>query len=264
MNTRGSEIGYAGGVAAIGRARTRAELAEALCCQVAICSGADAVVLSDVVGDEGRILVWHRGGRTESGRGPQPAYPVRPGSPESAAYASAGHPVRSAPAAAAGLFLSRTLAGVAAGGYYVIGVETGDSAVALLHLCTRRELPPDVIETVLLFTETAVATWRRIDAEDRLRAHTDGLRSLRERIGALEGVLAEQSTAASAGPDADAATAVLTDREREVYACILTGASNTDIATEFVLSVDTVKTHVKRILRKLGASNRAELIARGG
>ena len=54
----------------------------------------------------------------------------------------------------------------------------------------------------------------------------------------------------------------LTEREADVVRLILTGASNSTIAAELVITVDTVKSHVKRILRKLGATNRAELIAK--
>ncbi|WP_176444331.1 helix-turn-helix domain-containing protein [Rhodococcoides kyotonense] len=56
----------------------------------------------------------------------------------------------------------------------------------------------------------------------------------------------------------------LTDREAEVLSAVLTGASNAAIATELVITVDTVKSHMKKILRKFGAANRAELIARHG
>ncbi|MFC8178760.1 LuxR C-terminal-related transcriptional regulator [Rhodococcus sp. NPDC057297] len=54
----------------------------------------------------------------------------------------------------------------------------------------------------------------------------------------------------------------LTDREKDVARLILTGASNSAIAAELVISIDTVKSHVKSILRKSGTTNRAELIAR--
>jgi DNA-binding CsgD family transcriptional regulator len=42
----------------------------------------------------------------------------------------------------------------------------------------------------------------------------------------------------------------------------LTGASNAAIAAGLVISVETVRSHVKRVLRKCGVANRAELIAR--
>lgn len=54
----------------------------------------------------------------------------------------------------------------------------------------------------------------------------------------------------------------LTAREREVFALVVQGASNAAIAEELVISIFTVKTHVKKILRKLGAMNRSEAIYR--
>ena len=52
----------------------------------------------------------------------------------------------------------------------------------------------------------------------------------------------------------------LTIREREVLALIAAGLSNTEIARELVMSVPTAKTHVSRILAKLGARDRAQLV----
>jgi len=52
----------------------------------------------------------------------------------------------------------------------------------------------------------------------------------------------------------------LTVREREVLALIAVGLSNTEIADELVMSVPTAKTHVSRILAKLGARDRAQLV----
>jgi DNA-binding CsgD family transcriptional regulator len=55
--------------------------------------------------------------------------------------------------------------------------------------------------------------------------------------------------------------ATLSDRERQVFERLILGASNAEIAEELVITVETVKTHVKRILRKIGAINRSEAIA---
>ncbi len=51
---------------------------------------------------------------------------------------------------------------------------------------------------------------------------------------------------------------VLSEREREVLALIARGMSNPDIAAELYLSVDTVKTHVRTMFRKLGVTNRTQ------
>jgi len=52
----------------------------------------------------------------------------------------------------------------------------------------------------------------------------------------------------------------LTGREREVAMLIGQGKSNSEIATELVLSKRTVETHVGHILSKLGLSNRAQVM----
>jgi DNA-binding CsgD family transcriptional regulator len=56
--------------------------------------------------------------------------------------------------------------------------------------------------------------------------------------------------------------ALLTRREREVLALMASGATNGEIANRLVISEGTVKSHVKHILRKLRASNRAEAVSR--
>jgi DNA-binding CsgD family transcriptional regulator/GAF domain-containing protein len=54
----------------------------------------------------------------------------------------------------------------------------------------------------------------------------------------------------------------LTRREVEVLRRMAEGDTNARIARRLVISEGTVKTHVKHILRKLGASNRAEAVSR--
>ncbi|TDB75734.1 response regulator transcription factor [Micromonospora sp. KC723] len=52
----------------------------------------------------------------------------------------------------------------------------------------------------------------------------------------------------------------VTDREREVLTLVAYGLSNTEIAERLVLSMATVKTHVGRLLTKLHARDRAQLV----
>ena len=53
----------------------------------------------------------------------------------------------------------------------------------------------------------------------------------------------------------------LTPREAEVFRLMAEGATNAAISDRLVITEDTVKSHVKRILRKLGAANRSQTVA---
>jgi ATP/maltotriose-dependent transcriptional regulator MalT len=69
------------------------------------------------------------------------------------------------------------------------------------------------------------------------------------------------------GPDPDIAAVPgivdpLTGRELEVLTMLAAGRSNQAIAGELVVTLDTVKKHVGHVLRKLGAANRTEAVAR--
>jgi DNA-binding CsgD family transcriptional regulator len=113
----------------------------------------------------------------------------------------------------------------------------------------------------------------RMQLLERLRAQSDEVRSL---ISRTESVVAEHLAAQvelASGPHGEAAAArtaaallpasagpvtTLTRRELEVLALIADGATNVQIAGHLVISESTAKSHVKRILRKLGAGNRVE------
>ena len=61
-------------------------------------------------------------------------------------------------------------------------------------------------------------------------------------------------------PAVPVALDVLTSREREVLRLIAQGMSNTQISDTLVIAAETTRTHVKRILSKLGLRDRAQAV----
>ena len=85
-------------------------------------------------------------------------------------------------------------------------------------------------------------------------------------LARLQRALGAQDVAPGAGPGG--VTAVpglvdpLTSRELEVLEMLAAGRSNQAIASQFVVTLDTVKKHVSHVLAKLGAANRTEAVTR--
>jgi DNA-binding CsgD family transcriptional regulator len=156
----------------------------------------------------------------------------------------------------------------------VAPVIAGDRVVGLLHADAR-------------------ASGRSLDECDRItvRAFADGLGLVLERLALLDRLATQRqqisAVLAAAEQAVDELTnapvtftaqrpieheltpagetsldRLLTAREREVMAVLVSGATNAEIADRLTVSETTVKSHVKHILRKLRATNRAEAIAR--
>ena len=53
---------------------------------------------------------------------------------------------------------------------------------------------------------------------------------------------------------------VLTEREREVLEAVGKGLNNTEIAASFFVAEATIKTHIGRILAKLGLRDRVQMV----
>jgi DNA-binding CsgD family transcriptional regulator len=113
---------------------------------------------------------------------------------------------------------------------------------------------------------------------DRTRSQ---LRKMREMMGEMESSMEElfhggaslrrdargpveepeQRHLSPALPASSRMSSLLTRRELEVMDLMARGASNGDIANQLVISEGTVKSHVKHILRKLRAANRAQAVS---
>jgi DNA-binding NarL/FixJ family response regulator len=83
-------------------------------------------------------------------------------------------------------------------------------------------------------------------------------RITRELLDRYADQLPDPAAGAEGGPDP--ALASLTAREREVLDEVAAGRSNAEIAGRLVLSEATVKTHVTRILAKLGLRDRVQAV----
>uniref|UniRef100_UPI001C300E52 helix-turn-helix transcriptional regulator n=1 Tax=Cellulomonas sp. GbtcB1 TaxID=2824746 RepID=UPI001C300E52 len=88
-------------------------------------------------------------------------------------------------------------------------------------------------------------------------------RVLPERGDALAAALVAHVGTPEAAPEPEPLPVPLTDRELGVLAALPSMASNTEIAEELFVSVNTVKAHLKSLYRKLDVQTRRAAVARG-
>jgi DNA-binding NarL/FixJ family response regulator len=112
------------------------------------------------------------------------------------------------------------------------------------------------------------------DAEGVARAVAGGARgyvvkdATREEMAAtvvhvLSDAVWRRSTPAPRVVEGAGPAPTLTEREMQVLTGMSRGRSNAEIGKELFLSEDTVKTHARRLFRKLGAADRAQAVALG-
>jgi len=127
----------------------------------------------------------------------------------------------------------------------------------LVHGVARPERPTEVESLFLLMTPEQPVARRRLALAELLMPH---LQATYMRVRAVEREIGEpQVTPALARAGARSET--LTGREREILSQVRDGKSNQQIGEALEISALTVKNHVQNILRKLGASNRAQAVA---
>jgi DNA-binding NarL/FixJ family response regulator len=138
-----------------------------------------------------------------------------------------------------------------------IVAEAGDRPIAVLMLTTF-DLNEYVYEALRagasgfllkdVLPEDLVAAVRVVAAGDGLIAPTITKRLIEQ--------FARAAPLSTRPPELES----LTPRELEVLTLVARGLSNAEIAEELVLSEATVKTHVKRILAKLGVRDRVQVV----
>ena len=88
--------------------------------------------------------------------------------------------------------------------------------------------------------------------------------SVEELCAALAHVVVDARVQHAAdGVDVPVVDPPLTERERQVLDGMSRGKTNGEIGRELFLSEDTVKTHARRLFRKLGVNDRAQAVALG-
>ncbi|MEO3748937.1 response regulator transcription factor [Plantactinospora sp. B5E13] len=133
--------------------------------------------------------------------------------------------------------------------YLFAALQAGASGFLL-----KNGTPEDLIEAVRVLARgdalLAPQITRRVIATFATPGPTDPARSA-ARAGGSGGT--------TTGPDRGR-LAELTEREREVLVQLAAGASNAEIAQRLVLGEATVKTHVSRVLMKLGLRDRTQAV----
>jgi DNA-binding CsgD family transcriptional regulator len=159
-------------------------------------------------------------------------------------------------------------------GYVAAPVMIGRRVIGFFHADRAGQRSPVTAgdrECISFFAgEFSLLFERAVLAERIERLRTDAGSALRHTAADLDADARAGLALETLGPDAarpaDAPAprrdALLTPRERDVIDLLATGATNRAIARELVVSPDTIKTHVSSVLHKLGASSRADAVAR--
>jgi DNA-binding CsgD family transcriptional regulator len=151
--------------------------------------------------------------------------------------------------------------------YVVAAVVVQGVAVGLLHadaFVSGRPLDALDVDVASRYAEGLAGVFERAVLREMLQQHHRELRSAVEWMSARLGQLAADAgdvPVVGGAVDPMAADA-LTARELEVLRLLARGQTNLEIARTLVVREGTVKYHVKNVLRKLGATSRADAVSR--
>jgi DNA-binding NarL/FixJ family response regulator len=155
-------------------------------------------------------------------------------------------------------YLFEALEGGASG--FLLKNSTPEQLVAAVQVVARGDalLSPDV-------TRRVIERFAQREAGARARSGAGAGGGAGSGAGAGSDAAAgmgagSDAAAAAAGAVASAMIADLTARERDVLGFVARGMSNAEIAAELFLGEATVKTHVSKVLQKLGVRDRIQAV----
>ncbi len=152
--------------------------------------------------------------------------------------------------------------------YVVAPILAQGETIGLLHADasqSSRELDSVDLEVAAEFTAGLSGVLERAVLRHTLELHRAELEAAARWMGARLNTLADGPRFGGTKPVAGAARGMiesLTARELEVLRLLARGNTNGEIAAALVVREGTVKYHVKNILRKLGATSRADAVSR--
>jgi transcriptional regulator EpsA len=140
----------------------------------------------------------------------------------------------------------------------VEALQAAGFAELLVHGVSRPQRATE-IETLFVFASpAATVSQTEVDGIELILPH---LHSTYLRVQAIEREIAETGVRPLA-PGVGYSSASISEREEQVLGWVREGMSNQEIGVQLGISPLTVKNHVQKILRKLGATNRAQAVAR--
>ena len=156
--------------------------------------------------------------------------------------------------------------------YAMAPLSAGTETIGLLHAdrgAPARPLDAVDLEVVTSYADGLSAAFERAVLRHTLTLHRAELASAVqwmgsrvERLSDLAGVAGGGSRGGPPFPAEARVLHALTPRELEVLRLLARGLTNLAIANALVVREGTVKYHVKNILRKLGATSRADAVSR--